>query len=153
MSTILVRRATADDVETLFDIRTSVRENHQSRAKLASIGVTPTSVAEMLNGDAAAWIAAHDGIAAAFSMAKGDEQTVFAVFVRPGYEGRGLGSAVLSAAEEWLWQRGAGEIWLTTGAEPEIRAHGFYARRGWRRTDKLLRGDVKYVKSRPGAGA
>ena len=102
--------------------------------------------------DTQMWAFEPGGVAAAFSMAKGDEQTIFAVFVRPRYEGRGLGSAVLSAAEEWLWLSGADEIWLTTGVEPGIRAHGFYARCGWHRTDKLLRGDVKYVKSRP-AGA
>ncbi len=146
-----IRRATVEDVGTLFDIRTSVKENHQSLAELESIGVTPSTVAQMLSGDAAAWIAESDGTAAAFSMAKGEEQTVFAVFVRPGYEGRGLGRAVLTAAEDWLWHRGAEEIWLTTGVEPDIRAHGFYARCGWRRSNTLLRGDVKYVKARPAA--
>ena len=47
-----IRRAAAD--EMLFDIRTRVKENHQSRAELAAPGVTPESVAAMLRGDAAA---------------------------------------------------------------------------------------------------
>src|SRR4028118_1730181 len=42
------RPATPDDVELLFDVRTSVLENHPSRAELASIGVTPRPVAEAL---------------------------------------------------------------------------------------------------------
>ena len=36
-----IRLATTADVETLFELRTSVRENHQSREELAAIGVTP----------------------------------------------------------------------------------------------------------------
>lgn len=45
---IKVRTATVADVDTLFDIRTSVRENYMSRAELAAIGVTPASVSALL---------------------------------------------------------------------------------------------------------
>lgn len=146
---IVVRRASAEEVETLFDIRTSVRENHQSREELATLGVTPAAIARMLNGNDAAFVADVEGAAAAFAMVKNDEANIFAVFVRPQHEGKGLGRAVLTAAEDWLWRGGAQEIWLTTGAEPHIRAHGFYAHCGWQRVPELLAGDVKYVKTRP----
>ena len=144
-----IRRATIEDVETLFEVRTSVKENYESRTELASKGITPRSVAKMLSEEACAWIAELDGVPVAFSMAKGDERTIFAVFVRPEHEAKGLGRAVLAEAEKWLWSGGADEIWLTTGAEPNIRAHGFYERCGWLRTTVLVEGEVQYVKSRP----
>jgi hypothetical protein len=43
-----IRIATNSDVATLFRIRTSVKENHQSQEELAALGVTPESVGEML---------------------------------------------------------------------------------------------------------
>lgn len=52
-----IRPAQLDDVETLFDIRTRVVENHQSREELASLGITPQTIAEMLQNDCRAWIA------------------------------------------------------------------------------------------------
>ncbi len=58
---MLIRVAKPDDVETLFDIRTSVTENYQSREEIAELGITPETVAEMLKTDCCAWIAQLDG--------------------------------------------------------------------------------------------
>ena len=43
-----IRLALLEDIDTLFEIRTSVIENHQSREEIAELGITPESVAEML---------------------------------------------------------------------------------------------------------
>jgi GNAT superfamily N-acetyltransferase len=115
-----VRHATEADVESLFEIRTSVRENHQSREELARIGVTPATVTEMLRTDSRAWLAEVEGEPVAFAMANAAEGTVFAVFVRPGFEGRGLGRDLMRRAEQWLFEQGAEEIWLTTGSDHDL---------------------------------
>jgi len=94
-----VRVATESDVEALFDIRTSVHENHQSLEELAAIGVTPASVGEMLRTTSRAWLAEVDGQPVAFSMADAQQGTIFAMFVRPGYEGFGLGRALMQETE------------------------------------------------------
>jgi GNAT superfamily N-acetyltransferase len=146
----IIRDALPADVETLFEIRTSVRENHQSREELATIGVTPESVAEMLSSDSHAWVAEVDGAPAAFSMARAAERTVFAMFVRPEFEGRGLGRALMERAEDWLFRTGAEEIWLTTGSDPSIRANGFYRRLGWLQAGTTEDGQLRYIKRRPG---
>ena len=51
-----IRLAESKDIETLFEIRTSVIENYQSREEIAKLGITPESVAEMLTTDCCAWI-------------------------------------------------------------------------------------------------
>jgi GNAT superfamily N-acetyltransferase len=145
-----IRPATPDDVELLFDIRTSVLENHQSRAELASIGVTPRTVEEMLRTTARAWVAEVEGRAMGFSMADGAEGTVFAMFVRPGWEGRGAGRALMREAEAWLFAEGWDEIWLLTSRDPALRANGFYRRLGWTQAEWGADGQVKYVKVKPG---
>src|SRR5687768_10671487 len=122
---VWVRDAREDDVELLFDIRTSVRENYQSREELASLGITAESVAHMLATEAKAWICEIDGHPVGFSMANERDRTVFAVFVRPEHEGRGAGRALLKAAEHWLFSRSPSEIRLSTGSDPALRSHGF----------------------------
>lgn len=41
---INIRVAQRDDIDTLFEIRTSVVENYQSREEIAELGITPESV-------------------------------------------------------------------------------------------------------------
>ncbi len=143
---VRIAAPTPDDVETLFALRTSVRENHQDREELATLGVTPASVAAALAGDARAWIAESDaGEPLGFAMADGAEGTLFALFVRPDAERRGVGRALLAAAEAWLFARGWPEIWLLTGEDPALRAHGVYRAAGWRAVG-VEQGQVRYVK-------
>lgn len=149
----MIRVATEADVEALFRVRTSVRENHQSREELAGLGVTPESVAGMLAATARAWVAEEGGEAVAFSMADAAQGTVFAMFVRPGWEGRGLGRALMREAEAWLFARGCEEIWLLTGSGPALRANGFYRHLGWRDTGVQPDGQIRYVKRRAEAGS
>lgn len=133
-------------MEALFEVRTSVVQNHQSREELAEIGVTPQTVAEMMRTTSRAWIAEENGHAVAFSMADADQGTVFAMFARPGYEGRGLGRALMKHAEDWLFSRGWEEIWLLTGSDPELRAVGFYHHLGWQAAGLQEDGQTKYIK-------
>ncbi|HEY9698071.1 MAG TPA: GNAT family N-acetyltransferase [Trichocoleus sp.] len=141
-----IRVAQLEDIETLFDIRTSVTENHQSLAELAKLGVTPDSIAQMLQTRCCAWLAEIDGEAAGFSMANAIERMIFALFVRPTFAGRGVGRALIQQAEAWLWSQGALEIWLSTGNNPKLRAYGFYQHLGWTVTDDRLGNQVKFVK-------
>jgi GNAT superfamily N-acetyltransferase len=141
---MVIRPAILADVETLFDIRTSVRENHMTREALARIGVTPDRVATMLRADSRAWIAEVEGEPVAFSMADAGQGTVFALFVRAGHEGRGLGRALLAEAAAWLFSRGWDEVWLTTGADAP-GANAFYAHVGWRREGVQPNGEIRYT--------
>jgi GNAT superfamily N-acetyltransferase len=144
-----IRVATETDVKILFDIRTSVLENHQSREELARAGVTPESVAQMLKSSSRAWIASQAGQNVAFSMANASEATVFAMFVLPAFEGRGLGRLLMKKAEEWLFAQGCAEIWLLTDANRKVRANGFYRHLGWKDTGIQDDGQVKFTKKSP----
>lgn len=144
-----IRQAKVEDIETLFNIRTSVIENYQSCEDLANLGITPETVAEMLLTDCRAWIAEIDDRPIGFSMANASEKTIFAMFVLPSFAGRGAGRALMEQAEDWLWlQEGIEEIWLLTGNDPKIRAYGFYLHLGWMPTDIQPDGQIKFIKRR-----
>uniref|UniRef100_UPI0025B403FD GNAT family N-acetyltransferase n=1 Tax=Trichocoleus desertorum TaxID=1481672 RepID=UPI0025B403FD len=123
-------------------------ENHQSREEIAALGITPETVAEMLQTDCAAWIMEIDNQPVAFSIANATEKTIFGMFVLPAYEGRGAGRALMQQAEVWLWSQGAKEIWLLTGNDPTLRAYGFYLHLGWVPTSVQSDGEMKFLKQR-----
>ena len=124
------RRARSDDAVELFRVRTSVHENHQSEEELANNGVTRESLARMLaSDDACGWCAELAEGIVAFAIARRSERDVFALFVEPGFEGRGLGSTLLDAAVEWLSESGTERLRLTTGRGTP--AQSFYLNRGW----------------------
>lgn len=127
-----LKAATPEDVETLFAIRCSVVQNHQSREELAELGVTPATVRAMIEGgDYVTVLAEVEGQPVGFSMAQCSEGYVFALFVRPEFEGQGIGRALMARAEAGLRRAGVTEAWLTTGADPALRALGFYRHLGW----------------------
>ena len=142
-----LRPALPEEAELLFRLRTAVRENHQSRAELAALGITPESVAAMLrDGRHAAWIAWSGPAAAGFAMADAAEASLFALFLRPGFEGRGIGRRLLAEAERWLAARGCAEARLLTGGAPGLRAPGFYRHLGWVEDGIAADGQLRFRK-------
>ena len=147
-----IRTVRQDDIDKLFDIRTSVVENHQSREEIAELGITPESIALMLETNCCAWIAETENRSIGFSIANATEKTIFGIFVLPSFEGQGVGRALMQAAESWLWSKGMEEIWLVTGNDPSLRAYGFYLHLDWIpvgvETDGDFRGEMKFIKRR-----
>lgn len=147
---MLIRTVQHQDIETLFDIRTSVSENHQSREEIAELGITPDSIEKMLQSDCQAWVAEFDGQLIGFSIANKTQKTVFGIFVRPTFERKGAGRMLMQAAENWLWSSDIEEIWLVTGNEPQLRAYGFYLHLGWLpvgiESEGTFAGEMKFIK-------
>jgi GNAT superfamily N-acetyltransferase len=142
----VIREATAADMPGISRVRTSVVENLLTIQQLEERGITNASVAASFLADSKGWVAEEAGEVVAFSIADRAARSVFALFVLPSQEGRGLGSCLLDMAVRWLRDNGAQEIWLTTG--PGTRALGFYERRGWTRTGNAEHGDIRLVLTR-----
>ena len=146
-----VRIANQADISAIFDIRTSVTENHLSHDQLSEMGITPQAIREAIQASPCVWVAEVEGVPVGFSMADAEDGCVFAAFVRPGFEGCGLGSRLMARAEEFLFQHHR-TIWLETAENS--RASGFYRSLGWQVVEKLPEGDVRFEKSlseyRPG---
>ena len=142
-----LRPALPVDTESLFDIRCSVVENHQSREELASLGITAQTIREMIEGqDYITTIAEENGRPAGFSMAQISEGYVFACFVKPDFEGNGFGRALMEAAEAGLHSKGVRNAWLSTGQAPGLRAAGFYSHLGWYKDGHLDDGQIIFRK-------
>jgi GNAT superfamily N-acetyltransferase len=136
------REATAADMADISDVRQSVIENPLSIEQLAARGITNESVAASFLKDLKGWVAESDGRIVGFSMAERAEQTLWALFVMPAYEGCGIGGQLYDLAIAWLRENGAHDLWLTTSAG--TKAAAFYERRGWVATGVAEYGDVRY---------
>ena len=143
-----LRAATEADIDTLFDIRTSVIQNHLSMQQLSDLGITAATLAEAVRSGTSAWIAELGGTAAGFAMVDAEAGEVFALFVRPEFEGRGLGRLLLNEAEKELF-RHHDRICLVTDGHAHIRANGFYLHLGWSFACRVDERDVRYEKALP----
>ena len=148
MMSVSLRMATVDDVESLFEIRTSVVQNHLSREQMDALGITAQVLRSAINEGPCIWLAEVDQWPVAFSMIDRAEGEVFAMFVRPAFENRGLGRVLMAAAEAELFKAHE-RIVLVTDGRQEIRANGFYQRLGWSVFERVDAQDVRYEKRRP----
>ncbi|MFH1806349.1 MAG: GNAT family N-acetyltransferase [Pseudomonadota bacterium] len=146
---MIIRQALPGDVDAIFDIRLSVRENYLSPAELTARGITKQAFPGWLAEGKGIWVAEIDQVVAGFAIAWPKEATIWALFVDPRFEGRGVGAALLTVAETWLFDQGCADISLTTDANPRIRAHGFYQHMGWHHTGDADKGKTEYIKSDP----
>lgn len=143
--TITIRPAQLTDVASIFDVRTSVVENHLSREELSQMGITEDSVADMIQANPCAWVATENEKIIGFSMILPDEGCLFAAFVLPEYEGRGAGRRLVMAAEQALFKHH--EIaWLET--DKRSRAAKFYLQLGWGNKTEVSDTDIRLDKQR-----
>lgn len=140
------RPATLDDIAGMSAVRLAVRENRLSDPAR----ITPAMYADHLGPVGRSWVCEVDGRIVGFSSGAapiGDRAaSIWALFVLPEYEGRGIGKRLLALAVEWLFAEGATRIVLGTAAS--TRADGFYARLGWRRGAMLDAIEVEFTLDR-----
>lgn len=142
---INIRQALTSDVEDIFIVRTSVRENHLSREDMRQMGITESVVTDMLEQNPCAWVAVDNGDIVGFSMILPDEGCLFAAFVLPGYENLGIGQTLVTTAEEELFKH-HDCIWLETAKHS--RAVKFYKHLGWGNETDVDEVDVRLEKKK-----
>jgi len=108
--------------------------------------VTPQMYEDFLERDGRGWVAQIDGVTVAFSYANRLDGSIWALFVDPAHEGKGLARVLLGLATAWLFDTGFAEITLETGAG--TRADDFYARQGWSSL-AASESDIRYTLARP----
>ena len=142
----IIRKAEVDDLPAITRVRQSVRENLLLPHQLAARGITEASVAASLSNSAEGWVVEVGGEIVGFAIADREDRELFALFVTPAFEGRGIGSRLHDVAVAWLWGSGAQSILLSTGKGTE--AAGFYERRGWFKVGVDPFGDIRYQRNR-----
>jgi GNAT superfamily N-acetyltransferase len=135
--TYFFRQAVSSDIPAMSRIRLSVAENVLSDP----MRVTEEMYEDYLDTSGRGWVAESEGEIVAFCYADATNASIWALFVQPGYEGRGLGRSLLKQAVDWLFDTGHDRIELTTAAN--TRADRFYAAQGWLRKPASA-SDIEY---------
>lgn len=140
-----VRMATINDIEIIFDIRTSVKENHLSKTQLTELGITEAAIFDLIENGSCVWVAEIRHQICGFAIADQNEGSVFALFIYPHFEAQGVGTVLLNTVETFLYQNFQ-EIYLET--DQKSRAFGFYLHHGWRISQYLEGDDVRMMKTK-----
>jgi len=133
-----LRLATVHDIEDMHAVRLAVRENalsDQNRVRLEHYRA-------MLQASGRGWVHEESDRVVAFGIADHAHRNIWALFVAPGFEGQGVGRALLEMMVTWLFEQSQEPVWLTTGRN--TRAEHFYRAAGWRTWSSPANGEVRF---------
>ena len=137
-----IRPASMADFPAMHRIRLAVREN-----RLSDPGrIGPGDYRAILEGGGRGWIAESGGDVLGFAVGDLDRRNVWALFVDPEAEGRGVGRTLHDTMMRWFFDQGVSDVWL--GTDPGTRAEAFYRRAGWLAAGPGEDGEVRYEMTR-----
>jgi GNAT superfamily N-acetyltransferase len=119
------RPAQLTDIPALMEIRGNVREN-----RLVNLRLGPEAYLQALTVEGRSWVCEDDGRVVGFVCGRPAKKDIWALFVCPEAEGRGIGTALMTLIENWMFAQGLDAITLTTA--PGTRAERLYQGRGWK---------------------
>ncbi len=129
------REGTLADMPQIREVRYSVTEN------TLSFELPAQRVAAAITTRGRCWVAEYADRIVGFSMADLPDEIIWALFVLPGWSGRGIGRELLRLAMEWMWTQGLERVTLATG--PGTRAEKFYEHLGWKRCGVTDHGETE----------
>ena len=132
------RKALITDFPSLHYIRMSVRENILSNPALVAQNDYELHIKEKGSG----WVCEVDGSIAGFSIINLESGNLWALFVLPEFEGRGIGRKLLELVINDAKDGGLGLIWLTT--DLGTRAERLYTQAGWSGKNIESNGEVRF---------
>ncbi|AHM62503.1 acetyltransferase (GNAT) family protein [Flammeovirgaceae bacterium 311] len=138
-----IRYATTADFDALHRVRLAVLENRLADPSK----VTFKDYACMLEGRGKGWVCEEGGQVAGFAIADLQTASIWALFVLPEYERKGVGKLLHNTMVGWCFENThLKELCLTT--DPHTRAETFYRRAGWQSAGAESNGEIRFVLAR-----
>ena len=125
---MIIREATTDDIEQMHLVRNSVRENVLSNPAL----VTEEDYVDYITRRGKGWVCEVHGKIVGFAIADLDHNNIWALFLHPEWEGKGIGKKLHDAMLHWYFSQTKTAVWL--GTAPHTWAEQFYRKMGWMQT-------------------
>jgi GNAT superfamily N-acetyltransferase len=140
-----VRVALRADIPGMHRVRLAVREN-----RLTSTAIREEHYVPAIEKTGRGWVAVENGTVLGFAVGNREDGNVWALFVHPNHEQRGIGRKLQEAMIAWLFQEGVTRLWLST--DPNTRAQKFYEASGWRFVRMLSDREAMYELHAPMSG-
>jgi GNAT superfamily N-acetyltransferase len=135
---MIFREARIEDIDQIQRVRNSVKENQLSDPNL----VPDTDVADYITRRGKGWVCEMDRTIVGFSIVSVTDRNVWALFIQPGYDKRGIGKRLHHDMMNWYFSQTNETIWLSTA--PGTRADAFYRKAGWEETGITKSGEIKF---------
>jgi GNAT superfamily N-acetyltransferase len=123
--TIGYRIACEADIPGMQVVRHAVKENRLSDPAL----VPDSDVADYIMNRGRGWISTCDNSVVGFAIVSLSDNNVWALFIDPLFENKGIGSHLHREMIDWYFSQTSQAIWLSTA--PGTRAEEFYRCKGW----------------------
>lgn len=123
---MIIRESTIDDIKQIQIVRNSVTENTLSNPDL----VTDEDCREYITQRGKGWVCEINNEIVGFSIVDLKENNVWALFLRPEFEKKGIGKQLHDIMLDWYFNHTTKNIWL--GTSPKTRAEQFYRKAGWK---------------------
>jgi GNAT superfamily N-acetyltransferase len=125
---MIFREAVVSDIEQIPVVRNTVKENVLSNPAL----VTDKDCKEFLTVRGKGWVCEINNIIVGFAIADLKEKNIWALFIHPEFEKKGIGKKLHSLMLDWYFTQTKESVWL--GTAPNTRAETFYRKQGWKET-------------------
>jgi len=122
---MIFREAEISDIEQMMTVRMSVRENILSNPAL----VPYEDMVDYISIRGKGWICEVNSTIVGFSICDLKDNSVWALFIHPDEEGKGIGKRLQALMLNWYFSKTNKTIWLETAAN--TRAEKFYTSTGW----------------------
>ena len=132
------RTAETRDIPQIQKIRNRVRENRLSNPAL----VSDQDVEDFISRRGKGWVGESEGEITGFSIVDLQEKNVWALFIDPDHESKGIGKQLHQLMLDWYFEHTKENIWL--GTATNTRAEQFYRLQGWKEVGMHAKGEIKF---------
>ena len=138
---MIIREATVNDIPQIQVVRNSVKENMLSDPAL----VTDKDCEEFITVRGKGWVCEMDQRIVGFAIADLKENNIWALFLHPDYEGKGIGQILQNTMLDWYFSCTQETVWLGTAFH--TRAEQFYRKAGWKEVGLHGTKEIKFEMS------
>jgi len=135
---MIIREARVEDILQIQVVRNSVKENTLSNPDL----VTNKDCEEFITEKGKGWVCEIDGKITGFSIVDLIDNNIWALFVDPDFEKKGIGKKLHDIMLDWYFAKTKDNVWL--GTSPNTRAELFYRKSGWNEIGIHGKNEIKF---------
>ena len=139
---MIIREAATTDIKQIQAVRNSVTENMLSDPNL----VTDADCADFITNRGKGWVCEIDNQIVGFAIADLVDENIWALFLDPRFENRGIGRKLHDIMIDWYFSTGKDFVWL--GTSPKTRAETFYKKSGWTENGMHGKNEIKFEMTR-----
>lgn len=123
---MIIREANIEDIKQIQHVRNSVTENTLSNPNV----VADEDCEEFITIRGKGWVCEINKEIIGFAIADLKESNIWALFLDPKFERRGIGQKLHQTMLDWYFTQTKVTVWLGTASN--TRAEKFYRKAGWK---------------------